>query len=142
MRALFDVNVLIALFDSDHSSHQRACAWFAEHGALGWATCPITENGCLRVMASPSYANARPIAETANRLEEAFADSTHEFWPDEISLVDGRYVDRTRIHGHRQLTDVYLLALAVSRGGRLVTFDDGISRIAVRKATSQHLLVL
>jgi toxin-antitoxin system PIN domain toxin len=142
MRALFDVNVLVALFDADHSLHARAFGWFADHGGLGWATCPITENGLLRVMASPSYANTRPIAETASRLAEAFEGGAHEFWPDEISLTDRRGVDVTRIHGPRQLTDVYLLALAVSRRGRLVTFDGGISRAAVRGATPDQLVVL
>jgi toxin-antitoxin system PIN domain toxin len=142
VRALFDVNVLIALFDLDHSLHQRAFNWFAQHGDRGWATCPVTQNGCLRVMATPSYSNARPIVETARRLKDAFDGGKHEFWPDDISLVDRGIVDLSRVHGPRQLTDVYLLALAVAKGGRLVTFDAAVSRAAVANASPDQLVVL
>jgi toxin-antitoxin system PIN domain toxin len=140
--ALFDVNVLVALFDLDHSFHRTAFAWFAANGHLGWATCPVTQNGCLRVMAGSSYLNARPVAQTAGRLREATAGGMHEFWPDDISLIDRGRVDLTRIHGPRQLTDAYLLALAVSRKGRFVTFDAGISRTAVANAEAEQLVVL
>jgi len=139
---LLDVNLLIALLDEWHPHHAAALAFFPTAQARGWATCPITENGCLRVMASPSYANARPIAETANRLEEAFADSTHEFWPDDLSIVDGRTFDASRIHGPRQITDMYLLSLAVKRSGCFVTFDNRVAVEAVRGARRQNLLTL
>jgi hypothetical protein len=76
------------------------------------------------------------------RLAEATADDVHEFWPDDVSLLEARVVDATRIHGPRQITDVYLLALAVRHGGRLVTFDGSIAREAVRGAERQHLLQL
>ena len=73
-------------------------------------------------------------------LAEACHQNIHAFWPDEVSLLDSEVVDSTRIHGPRQLTDVYLLALVVRNGGRLVTFDPGIPLTAVRKATTQKLL--
>lgn len=142
MRALLDVNVLIALLDASHVSHDSATQWFAEHVHLGWASCPITQNGCLRVMASAGYPNTQPMTAIAERLRDATAHASHEFWADDVSALDGNAVDMTRVHGPRQLTDVYLLALAVRHGGRFVTFDQSIPRIAARGAQARHLLVL
>ncbi|MGH9810539.1 MAG: TA system VapC family ribonuclease toxin, partial [Terriglobia bacterium] len=113
MSALLDVNVLIALLDSDHSLHARATRWFTDHSGLGWASCPITQNGCVRIMAHPGYPNAVPIRAVVERLREATQHSLHAFWPDAVSIVDERRVAPARIHGPRQITDVYLLALAV-----------------------------
>ncbi len=142
MRALFDVNILIALLDSDHTSHGVAWSWFAKHAREGWASCPITQNGCVRIMSNPSYPNTLPVRAVVERLADACKDDVHEFWPDEISLLDPDVVDRTRIHGPRQLTDIYLLALAVEREGRFVTFDTGVPLAAVRDATADNLVVL
>ncbi len=142
MRALLDVNVLIALLDSDHVSHDVAWDWFAKHARTGWASCPITQNGCIRVMSNPGYPNSVPILAVIERLARACADAVHEFWPDGISLLDPGIADATRIHGPRQLTDLYLLALAVEHDARFVTFDTGVPLSAVRKATPRHLVVL
>lgn len=142
MRALFDVNVLVALFDPHHASHASAIHWFDQHGAAGWASCPITQNGCVRVMSQPGYSNLMPVAVVAERLREATAHDAHQFWADDISLLDVKKIHVTHVHGPKQLTDVYLLALAVERGGRLVTFDQGISLAAVIGAHKKHLVVL
>ena len=142
MRALLDVNVLIALLDSDHASHDSTISWFSNHAREGWASCPITQNGCIRVMSNPGYPNPLPVRAVIDRLADAGRQNIHEFWPDEVSLLDSDVVDSTRVHGPRQLTDLYLLALAVRRGGRLVTFDTGIALAAVKKATKQNLLLL
>src|SRR3984893_17369676 len=142
MRALLDVNVLIALLDSDHTSHAVAFGWLKEHAGEGWASCPITQNGCIRIMSSPGYPNTLPIQSVMKRLANACEADVHEFWSDEVSLLDSNTVDSTRIHGPRQLTDIYLLALAVQHEGRLVTFDTGTPVGAVRKATTDHLTVL
>jgi uncharacterized protein len=139
MRALLDVNVLIALLDADHASHRSALAWFTENAPQGWASCPITENGCVRIMSHPGYPNAHPVVGIVERLRAATAHETHEFWPDSESVLDARLIDATRVHGPRQLTDVYLLALAVRNGGRLVTFDTTIVTGAVEGAGPQHL---
>ena len=141
MRALLDVNVLIALLDSDHASHDSAISWFSKHAREGWASCPITQNGCIRVMSNPGYPNPLPVQAVIEHLAEACHQEIHEFWQDSISLLDSD-VDSTRIHGPRQLTDIYLLALALQHEGRLVTFDSGIPLAAVRKATKQNLLIL
>lgn len=142
MRALFDVNVLIALLDSDHTSHAVAFAWFEEHAAEGWASCPITQNGCIRIMANPSYPNTLPVQSVMKRLTDACEAEVHEFWADEVSLLDSNTVDSTRIHGPRQLTDIYLLALAVRHEAKFVTFDTSIPIAAVRNAKTHHLVVL
>ena len=142
MRALLDVNVLISLIDQDHASHPSAMNWFRSHAKLGWASCPITQNGCLRIMSHASYPNALVVRAVKTRLAEAAASELHEFWADNISLLDTRVADFSRIQGPRQLTDIYLLALAVKHGGRFVTFDSGIALDAVKGAKKNHLLVL
>jgi toxin-antitoxin system PIN domain toxin len=142
MRALLDVNVLIALLDADHSLHRRATDWFDENASEGWASCPITENGCIRIMSHPNYPHAFPVKAIVERLREATANALHQFWVDDTSLLDAGIVDPARIHGPRQVTDVYLLALATRNGGRFVTFDRGISREAVLGAGKRQLAVL
>jgi predicted nucleic acid-binding protein len=93
-------------------------------------------------MSNQGYPNPLPVQAVIERLAEACDEDIHEFWPDEVSLLDSDVVDSTRIHGPRQLTDIYLLALAVQHEGRLVTFDNGIPLAAVRKATTQNMLIL
>jgi len=142
MRRLLDVNVLIALLDQDHSLHKRAREWFGGNAAGGWSSCPLTQNGCVRIMSHPSYPNPVPVALVMGRLREAVMDSHHEFWPDDVCLLDERVVDATRIHGPRQITDLYLLALAVRHDGTLVTFDGSIAINAVHGAGKRHLATL
>jgi uncharacterized protein len=142
MRALLDVNVLIALLDADHSLHARASEWFASHARAGWASCPITQNGCVRIMSNPGYPNALPVRAVVERLAEATASGYHEFWPDDISLLDEDLVDAGRIHGPRQLTDLYLCALAIRHRGRFATFDHSVSLNAIKGAKAKDLLAL
>lgn len=142
MRALLDVNVLVALLDGNHSLHGPAMRWFEAHGDAGWASCPITQNGCIRVMSQPAYPERVPVVALVERLRQATAHRAHQFWTDDASLLDERVIDATRIHGPQQLTDVYLLALAVSHGGRLVTLDQSIPLPAVKTAQKKHLLVI
>ena len=141
-RALLDVNVLIALHDAQHVHHGMATQWFADHAQAGWASCPITQNGVLRIMSQPAYPNARRLGELMTMLKRSFAASVHAFWPDDISLVDAQRFDADHIHGHRQLTDLYLLALAVRQGGRFVTFDTRVPLSAVVGARKSHLVAL
>jgi len=142
MRALLDVNVLIALLDADHAFHQAAWNWFEPNANDGWASCPITQNGCIRIMAHPAYPNAVPVQAVAERLREAAASASHEFWPDDATLLEQQAFNLDRVHGPRQVTDTYLLGLAVKKRGRLVTFDRAVSRAAVAGAHANHLLIL
>jgi toxin-antitoxin system PIN domain toxin len=142
MRALLDVNVLIALLDQDHSMHAQALRWLSARAEQGWASCPITQNGCVRIMSHPNYPNPLKVGAIMERLGEAIAAAGHEFWPDDLSLLDPRVADRSRIHGPRQVTDLYLLALAVRRGGCFASFDASIARTAIRGAEKKHLVAI
>jgi toxin-antitoxin system PIN domain toxin len=142
MRALLDVNVLIALLDQAHPHHGIAVSWFKSRIKHGWASCPITQNGCVRIMSQPAYPGARPPAQIIERLGEAMEHSAHEFWPDDTSILDPGLFDATRMHGARPVTDTYLLGLAVKRKGVLATFDSGIALSAVRGAEARHLETL
>ena len=142
MRCLLDVNVVIALLDVDHSLHDRATGWLAANGREGWASCPIVQNGCVRIMSHAAYPNPLPAKLVIERLREATRDPTHEFWPDDISILDAARFDASRIHGPRQVTDVYLLALAVHRGARFATFDASVSTVAIARFNAVHLLQL
>jgi toxin-antitoxin system PIN domain toxin len=142
MRALLDVNVLIALLDAGHLHHRPSREWLSRHLDAGWASCPLTQNGCIRVLSQPAYPNAMPVAQVAARLAEAAQHPAHAFWPDSISLLQPDSLAWDRLLSSRQVTHAYLLALAVERGGRLVTLDRGVPLAAVRGARSQHLVVL
>jgi hypothetical protein len=142
-RALLDVNVLIALLDDAHVFSRRANEWL-DAAARRIATCPIVENGVIRIMSAPAYsATHRATPEQVARGLKVLAKGVdHEFWPDEVSLLDEAVVDFSRLHGHRQVTDAYLLALTVRRGGTLATFDTALPVTAVRGASKKHLVAI
>ena len=96
----------------------------------------------MRIMAHPGYPNPLPVRAIMERLAEATASKLHEFWPDDISLLDPQIADSARIHGPRQITDVYLLALAAAHDGQFVTFDEAVSRDAVVGGKKVRLVVL
>ena len=143
VRSLLDVNVWIALLDDAHQFSAEANA-FIESPEARIATCPLVENGVIRVMGMPSYGRGGglPMGLVRQRLQQACATLDHAFWADDVSLRDDTLVDFSRVQGHQQVADLYLLALAVHHGGRLVTFDRAIALSSVRGATAQHLLVL
>ncbi len=140
MRALLDVNLLIALLDGAHQHHGVARAWLEANIEHGWASCPLTQNGCVRILSQPAYPGAEPPAMVAARLRGATETPWHAFWPDTVSLVAPGTLEWRHVLGSRQLTDVYLLALAVERDGRLVTLDGGVSMHAVPGAGPDHLV--
>ena len=121
---LLDVNVLIALIDPAHLQHDAAHSWFAQTGSASWATCPLTENGLLRIVGHPRYPNAPGTPATVAAVLQALrALPGHHFWPDDISLMNPALVQTERLLNHTQVTDSYLLALAVHHGGKLASFD-------------------
>jgi toxin-antitoxin system PIN domain toxin len=139
---LLDVNVLIALLDPSHMFHAAARGWFREKGARGWATCPLSENGCVRVMSNPGYPYpGLTVARVRALLAELVAIDDHRFWPDSVSLLDAKYF-RLDEAGPKHLTDVYLLGLAVRFGGRLVTFDRSVRMGAVLGAGADSVEVI
>ena len=141
-RALLDINVVIALLDQGHVLHQSASQWLGQEQEHGWATCPITENGVVRIMAQATYPNPQPAALVAERLAEACRHPSHAFWPEPISLLQEGLIAWQRLLGPRQITDAYLLALAVSHGGRFVTFDRRINVDLVPGAAAANLCIL
>ena len=141
--ALLDVNVLIALFDPEHVHHELAHDWFSDNRRDGWATCPVTENGFLRVLSSPAYRSALyRLPDLMVRLRTFCGDPHHRFWPDTVSVLDASLFDPGLIGGHRQLTDIYLLGLARKKDGCLVTFDRTIPVKAVVGADTGTLTVV
>ena len=144
MRALLDVNVLIALLDPDHAFHSIGHNWWSANHEAGWASCPITENGVVRVLSQPGYsAKTQFTPATIISKLQAFVERTdHQFWPDEISLRESAHFHSERIHSSRHITDAYLLALAVQNGGRLATFDVSIAINAISAATSSSLCII
>ena len=142
MYSLLDVNILIALLDENHLQHQTVSAWLGDHIGEGWASCPITQNGCVRILSQPSYPNAIGVAEAIGLLREATSTRHHHFVPDDASILDSALVDSQRLLGARQITDVYLLALAVAHGMRFVTLDRSVSAMAVSRADDLALVVL
>jgi uncharacterized protein len=123
-RFLLDVNVLIALIDPAHVQHDRAHTWFAASGRKAWATCPMTENGVLRIVGHARYPNSPGTpAAVAELMERFLAHPGYAFWPDDVRLFDRRRVHAARLLDSAQVTDSYLLALATAHGGKLATFD-------------------
>ena len=126
MTALLDVNALIALIDSDHVEHRAMEKWFLKHYRAGWATCPLSENGTVRVLSQAAYPSGQrtpaEVVQILNALKAAF-DESYEFWPDEVSLLDRKVFNETLIAGPRQVTDVYLIGLAMRHKASVVSFD-------------------
>lgn len=130
--ALLDVNVLIALLWPAHEHFDAAHEWFAARaGGARWATCPLTEIAFVRIVSNPSFSpDALAPADALGLLQRNLAHPAHEFWPDDVGLVDAVGPVVPRLQGHRQLTDVYLLGLALKRRGTLASFDGGLRALA------------
>ncbi|UVK42346.1 PIN domain-containing protein [Mesorhizobium sp. AR07] len=142
MTFLLDINVVIALIDPGHVAHDDAHRWFEALGSVSWATCPITENGVIRIVGNPKYPNnpGSPaiVAEIVGKLR---ALPGHSFWSDDVSLVGSDDIDATKILTSAQVTDTYLLALAKTHGGQLATFDRKLSVAAVKNGKADlHLI--
>ena len=143
MRHLLDVNVWVALLDEAHVFHAQALA-FIQRRKLQIATCPLVENGVVRVLNLPGYSRFGPVGfeVVARKLGEICARLDHAFWPDAVSLRTPGMVNWPRVLGHNQITDLYLLALAVANEGCLVTLDHRVAVSTVVGAEARHLLLL
>ena len=141
MRALLDTSVLIALLDANHIHHKLCSRWLAGTQD-GWASCPITLNGCVRILSQPNYPNRLPMQTVVRGLQAAMAHPMHAFWPDAVDPLAMPGLNWDVLLRPAQITDAYLLALAVRNQGCLVTLDQGIALAWVQGASDTHLKVL
>ena len=142
-RVLLDVNLWIALLDEAHVHNRKARALMKRPG-LRIATCPLIENGVLRVLNLPGYSpfGAPGFDRVRVKLDDICSKHDHAFWADDVSLREEGLVDWSRVLGHNQITDVYLLALAVAHQGCLATLDHRVALSAVPGASDKHLMLL
>ena len=142
MRALLDVSFLLAAFDANHVSHRVVRGWLESNIEHGWSSCAITQNGFVRVVSQPRYPNRLTPQAAMTKLERACSLSHHTFRPCQVSLIDRARVNPDGVLGPSQVTDTYLLALAVSHGDRLVTLDHRVVSGSVPNATPGHLVLV
>jgi hypothetical protein len=121
---LLDVNIVVALCDTAHEFHADASAWFGEVRAGGWATCPITENGLVRIFGHSAYPDGPGSPAKARTLLQALTRTPgHVFWADDVSIADAVVFPSLDNVNSSSLTDLYLLGLAIHRGAKFATFD-------------------
>jgi len=124
---LLDVNVLVALMWPAHEGHDRAQEWFTKYSKAGWATCPLTQAGCVRILSNPSFSSDAVTPQEALKLLSAnLKHPSHVFWPDDVSFAEAVEPVQRQMIGHQQVSDAYLLGLAIHRKGRLATMDRGV----------------
>ena len=134
---LLDINILIALADPDHVHHVLASDFFRANHRAGWATCPITENGFVRIISHPKYPKGLASPELArDALRHLCSHGGHRFWPDDISM---RGFDKLPHSKH--LTDQYLLSLAIHRQGKLATLDGRIDCSSVPGGSGAYIVI-
>jgi uncharacterized protein len=128
---LLDVNVLIALAWPEHRQHSVGRAWFARNSAKGWATCPLVQAGFVRIVSNPAFSSQAVSARQAiESLTVSLRDRAHQFWPDSISMPDAVQLLKGRVKGHQQITEAYLVALAIHHRGKLATLDRKVMEFA------------
>jgi hypothetical protein len=135
---LFDTNLLIALLWPSHERHDLALKWFTRHRAKGWATCPLTQAGFVRIVSNPAFSrDAVQPREASQVLSANTAAKDHTFWTDELPVAEAVAFAGVRLVGHQQVTDAYLLGLALRRGGVLATLDQRIQALTAPKSAER-----
>ena len=138
---LLDTNLLIALLWPSHEQHETAVRWFARHRGKGWATCPMTQAGFVRIVSNPSFSrDAVQPREAAHVLAANTAANDHTFWADDLTFGEAIAFAGTRLIGHQQVTDAYLYGLAIRRRGALATLDRQIAALTEPKAAERRAL--
>lgn len=138
---LLDTNLLIALLWPSHEQHGPALKWFTRHRRRGWVTCPMTQAGFVRIVSNPAFSrDAVQPREAFHVLSANTAAKDHTFWPDELTFADSVGFTGVRLMGHQQVTDAYLLGLAVRRGGILATLDHRIAALTEPKSAERKAL--
>ena len=143
MVGLLDVNVLVALAWPNHIHHHAAHDWYRAHAPLGWATCPLTQSGFVRVSSNRQVIpEAATPHESLLLLRRIVAQPHHRFWIDDTSLASSRFLAPERLQAHHQVTDAHLLALALRHKGRLVTFDSAVGGLAPKQSPAGAVCVV
>ena len=138
---LVDTNVLVALLWPSHTQHDLAAKWFKRHRARGWATCPLTEAGFIRIVSNPAFSrDAVTPLEASSLLAANTSAADHVFWPDDLPFADASAFAGARLVGHQQVTDAYLLGLAIHRGGVLASLDARIASLVASKSADGKAL--
>ena len=140
---LLDTHVLIALLWPSHAHHARAVRWFTMHRSSGWATCPFTQAGFVRIVSNPAFSrDAVTPRDALSVLAANTASKDHVFWPDELPLAEAVAVAGSRLLGHQQVTDAYLLGMVLRRGGMLATLDERITALAEPDSVQRRAVAL
>lgn len=142
MRIFPDVNVLIALFDASHQHHQLAKREFTKFLSTGWCTCPLIQNGFIRIISNPSYLNNMTVAESTNLLKSAVDSTNHTYLDQTVSLLDAHRFETTKLLSHKQITDLFLIGMAIHHDVKLLTFDRNIPTHAAVGFKDRHLIVI
>jgi len=141
--ALLDVNVLVALLWPAHEGYERAHNWFKRHSSEGWATCPLTQAAFIRIVSNPAFSRSAVTVEEATKaLEDSLEHPAHQFWPADVNYFEAIQPFENQIVGHKQVTDAYLLGLALHHRGSLVTMDRAILDLVPAKLQQRGLLTL
>jgi toxin-antitoxin system PIN domain toxin len=140
---LLDTNVLIALLWPSHTSHERVLTWFGRHRAKQWASCPLTEAAFVRIVSNPAFSrDAVTPREAAGLLAANTAAEDHVFWSADLAIASVCESVGARLVGHQQVTDCYLLAMAIGKGGRLATLDAGVVELTTPRSTERRAIEL
>jgi toxin-antitoxin system PIN domain toxin len=140
---LLDVNALIALAWPTHRAHERVQTWFSRHGSQGWATCPFTECGFVRIVSNPAFSpDFLTVLEAVRLLTLNVNHPTHSFWADDLPAQEAVRHFQGRLAGHNQVTDAYLLGLAMHKKGRLATLDESLVRLLDPKGGERDRVVV
>ena len=140
---LLDTNMLIALLWPSHAHHERAAKWFTRHRAKGWASCPLTESGFVRVISNPAFSrDAVTPREAGSLLAVNTVADDHVFWSDDVPFATASAFAGPRLVGHQQVTDAYLLGLALKRGGVLATLDERILALTLPNTAERKALTI
>lgn len=140
---LLDVNVLVALAWPAHDAHAKVHAWLSIHAPSGWATCPLTQSAFVRILSNPAFSpNSLSPRDALALLQTNLSHPAHQFWPDELSLVQALSSLASQLNGHQQITDAYLLGLAMHRAGKLATLDKSIVSLLPEKTAQIRFIEL
>ena len=143
MSCLLDVNVLIALLWPPHEAHARAQRWFAQNARQGWATCAMTQAGFVRIVSNPIFSRrAVSPRDALEVLNGSLRHPAHHFWAEDIGVTEVLAHFGRRLLGHQQVTDAYLLGLAIRKKGRLATLDASLSSLLPEQSAARNRLVL